>query len=44
MPNDMSTKAIIGENEFIYQFEAKKDMQLEKVYAKDFLTPSISKC
>lgn len=43
MPNDMSSKAIVGENEFIYQFEVKKDIQLEKVYAKDFLTSSISK-
>lgn len=42
MPNDISSLVITSDSELIYQFEAKKDIQLENIYAKDYLTPTIS--
>lgn len=43
MPNEMSSLVIINDDELLYQFEAKTDLELENVYAQDFITPSISK-
>lgn len=43
MTNEMTSMSIKNNDEFLYQFEAKKDLQIENIYAKDFLTPSISK-
>ncbi len=43
MPNDMSTMVIISDDELVYQFEAKEEIEIENVYAKDFITPNISK-
>lgn len=43
MTNEMTSMSIKNNDEFLYQFEAKRDLQIENIYAKDFLTPSISK-
>lgn len=43
IPNDMTSIMTKSDDEIVYQFEAKKAIQLEKIHAKKFLTVNISK-
>ncbi len=43
LPNEFSTQAINNENDtFIYQFEAKEDIELQNIYTLDHIKPVIS--
>ena len=42
LPNEFSTQAINSEDTFIYQFEAKEDIELQGIYTLDHIKPNIT--